>query len=409
MGAVEPGVLEGTNIANGSWLEVYDTTGNLIFTRLCTNSASKTGYEQIAYTAPAGMSIGKVVVWNDTYGAIITNFSTTLAPDAPTGQYVVDHNWETYFDETSTSKAVVNYGQSFMTPSFSSGATLAGYHSASGGFTISGQATQSKSGGVVWPQANQGGMFVDVAKTAVVTFDSARSKVEVTVTGVEKGNTAILKVIGIDGKVLSIIDMVNPNGTYDLLPFSYETNGNLISRIEITGDPGGSVVSSISSSVTQAEVANDVVSMIIDPVVYFAQESAHIFGNSGVDTLKLTGANQVLDLTTLTGDSGAAKISSIEKFDITGTGNNTLKISLNDVLHLGETDMFRKDGKVQVMVDGDAGDKVQLANLHDHGTAPGAWQAAGTTTIGGATYQVYSYSNLDAEVLIKQAVAASIV
>ena len=151
------------------------------------------------------------------------------------------------------------------------------------------------------------------------------------------------------------------------------------------------------------------VSMLVDPVAYFAQDSAHIFGGVGMDTLKLTGKDQVLDLRSLTGDNDAAKISSIEKFDITGTGNNTLKISLNDVLHLGETDMFRKDGKVQVLVDGDAGDKVQLFNLHDHGTPPGAWQANGTASIGGATYNVYSYSNLDAEVLIKQAVTSSIV
>jgi hypothetical protein len=211
------------------------------------------------------------------------------------------------------------------------------------------------------------------------------------------------------GALLKSIDLTNPTGTYDILPFSYDAGSNSIGCIEITGEAGGTSITSITSSVIQVTTADDVISMAIDPTAYFAQESAHIFGTSGVDTLKLTGANQVLDLTKLTGDSGAAKIASIEKFDITGTGNNTLKISINDVLHLGETDLFRKDGKVQVMLDGDAGDKVQLANLHDHGTAPGNWQAGGTTTIGGATYQVYSYSNLDAEVLIKQAVTASIV
>ncbi|WP_448675503.1 Ig-like domain-containing protein [Pseudomonas nicosulfuronedens] len=401
--AVEP------SSGNGSLLQVYDTNGNLIFSRLCTNSGVVSGFEQISYTAPGGLSIGKVVIWNDDWGMKVDNFTSVLAPDVPTGQHEIDHGWETYFDEHSATYSEANYGQSFTVSAFSGGATLAGYHSAGGAFTITGAATKTAGGGTLWPAANQGSMFVDSAKTAVVTFDSARSEITLSATGIEKGNTAYLKVYDTDGTLLDTIQMTNPTGTYDIQSFSYEAEGNVIGRIEITGDTGGTAITSISSQVTQATTENDVISMVVDPVAYFAQDSAHIHGSSGLDTLKLTGANQVLDLTKLTGDNDLAKISSIEKFDITGTGNNTLKISLNDVLNLGETDLFHKDGKVQVMVDGDAGDKVQLANLHDHGTAPGAWQAAGTASIGGSTYNVYSYSNLDAEVLIKQAVTASIV
>ncbi|MBD9628689.1 Ig-like domain-containing protein [Pseudomonas sp. PDM19] len=159
---------------------------------------------------------------------------------------------------------------------------------------------------------------------------------------------------------------------------------------------------SISSS------ASDVISMSIDPTAYFKQSSAHVHGGNHMDTLKLTGKDQVLDLRGLTGESGEGKISSIEKFDITGTGNNTLKISLNEVLHLGETDMFRKDGKVQVMVDGNAGDIVELYGLEGHGAGIGGWQNSGTATIGGVVYQVYSYNALDAEIFIKQGVTTSI-
>ncbi|MGC4008029.1 MAG: NAD(P)-binding domain-containing protein [Pseudomonas sp.] len=396
---------------NGSWLEVYDTNGNKIFNRLCTNSAnSKTSWEQFSYEAPAGISIGKVVIYSDGAGMAVTNFTSILASDVPTGQMLIDHSWETYYDEQSVSQALVQYGQSFAGGGFQGGSSMAGYHSTAGGFTVTGAGSVTQSAAqAMWVNGQQGAMKVLDSKTATLTFDSLRSEVDVSVTGIEKGNTAILKVYGAGGTLLDTINMTNPTGTYDIQSFTYKAAGNVIHHIEITGEGGGTYVTGISSAVTQVAVKDDVVSMVVDPVAYFAQDSAHIFGSSGLDTLKLTGANQVLDLTRLTGDSDAAKISSIEKFDITGTGNNTLKISLNDVLHLGETDMFRKDGKVQVMVDGDAGDKVQLANLHDHGTAPGSWQSAGTTTIGGATYQVYSYSNLDAEVLIKQAVSASIV
>ena len=152
-----------------------------------------------------------------------------------------------------------------------------------------------------------------------------------------------------------------------------------------------------------------VVSMSVDPTAYFAQGTAHVHGGAAMDTLKLTGANHVLDLRSLTGDNDQAKISSIEKFDITGTGNNTLKLSINDVLNLGETNMFQRDGKVQVMVDGNAGDKVELSGLHDHGASSVTWKNAGTATISGATYQVYNSSQLDAEVLIKQTVTATLV
>ncbi|PJI47424.1 MAG: hypothetical protein CTR55_19790 [Pseudomonas sp.] len=393
---------------NGSWLVVFDTNGNKIFDRLCTNSASsKTSWEQFNYEAPEGISIGKVTIYSDYAGMAISNFTSLLSPDVPTGQMVVDHGWETYFDDSSVNVITVNYGQSFAGGTFKGGASLAGYHSDSGAFTISGTAWKTASG--TWVNAGQGSMFLENGKTAVVTFDSARSEINVSATGIEMGNTAILKIYSSSGTLLDTINMTNPTGTADMQSFTYHADGNSIGRIELTGEAGGTYITGISSEVTNLSTDNDVISMVVDPVAYFAQDSAHIHGSSGLDTLKLTGANQVLDLTKLTGDNDLAKISSIEKFDITGTGNNTLKISLNDVLNLGETDLFRKDGKVQVMVDGDAGDKVQLANLHDHGTAPGVWQAAGTTSIDGATYQVYNYSNLDAEVLIKQAVTASIV
>ncbi|WP_152220465.1 Ig-like domain-containing protein [Pseudomonas sp. SCB32] len=395
---------------NYSKLEVYDTNGALIFSRNVTNNGGGTyNYEQISYTAPEGINIGKAVVYQGAHGTMLDNFTSILAPSAPSGQKLIDHNWETFFDEASVTKAVSWKAQVFTNGAFTGDSSLAGYHSTSGDFTISGSATKTAGGGNQWVNANNGSMFVDNNKTAVVTFDSARSKVEIGATGIEKGNTAYVKVFDVAGSLLDTITLTNPNGQSDVQWTWYETDGNSIGRIEITGESGGTHITSISSAVTQVTAEHDVISMVVDPVAYFAQDSAHIFGSSGMDTLKLTGANQVLDLTKLTGDNGEAKISSIEKFDITGTGDNTLKISLNDVLHLGETDMFQKDGKVQVMVDGDAGDKVQLANLHDHGTAPGTWQAAGTTSIGGATYQVYSYSNLDAEVLIKQAVTASIV
>ncbi|OWP36600.1 Ig-like domain-containing protein, partial [Pseudomonas nitroreducens] len=330
------------NSDNSGWMQVFDVDGNKIFDRLLVNTAVNKNGEQISYTAPEGIAIGKVVLFGDMSGGCFENFTTLLAPNVPTGQMLVDHSWETFFDDRSVSDLVVAHGQSFAGGTFQGGASLAGYQSASGEFSISGFAWKTASS-ATWANATSGSMYLDNGKTAVVSFDSARSEISVSATGIEMGNTAILKVYGTDGTLLDTINMTNPTGSYEILSYSYHADGNVIGRIELTGEAGGTYVTSISSEVIQAELKNDVVSMLVDPVTYFAQDSAHVFGSSGLDTLKLTGANQVLDLRTLAGDNDQAKISSIEKFDITGTGNNTLKISLNDVLNLGETDLFRKD------------------------------------------------------------------
>jgi Ca2+-binding RTX toxin-like protein len=78
-------------------------------------------------------------------------------------------------------------------------------------------------------------------------------------------------------------------------------------------------------------------------------------GGEGVDTLALGGAGLVLDLTyPLT----TAKLWSIERIDLTGTGNNTLIISQGSVL--GGIGTFFGGAHVLV-VEGNSGDKFQFA------------------------------------------------
>jgi large repetitive protein len=110
---------------------------------------------------------------------------------------------------------------------------------------------------------------------------------------------------------------------------------------------------------------NQTVDLNADPASYFKETTAHIEGAKGgaVDTLHLTGDHQILDLTSLTGKTAAAKISGIEVIDLGGQ-HNTLKLSLVDVLNLGETDLFQQDGKQQLMVNGKEGDVVDLSNSH---------------------------------------------
>jgi large repetitive protein len=154
---------------------------------------------------------------------------------------------------------------------------------------------------------------------------------------------------------------------------------------------------------------NETVDLNANPMSYFKEATAHIEGVKGgaVDTLHLMGDHQILDLTSLTGKTAAAKISGIEVIDLGGQ-HNTLKLSLMDVLNLGETDLFQQDGKQQLMVNGKEGDVVDLSNSHVAGLAEGEWQQHGTTQVGGVTYNVYEHSGAHTELLIQQGVQIAV-
>ncbi|EJM99772.1 hypothetical protein [Herbaspirillum sp. YR522] len=143
---------------------------------------------------------------------------------------------------------------------------------------------------------------------------------------------------------------------------------------------------------------------------YFLASGAGVHGGAGIDTLKLTGADQTLELSTMGGFSTGAKISSIEKIDLTGNGDNKLKLSLNDVLNLGGRDLFVTDGKTQFMVNGNHGDRVELSKMHGNGVDPGSWaKAVDTVTVAGQVYNVYEHSVTHAELLVQQAVTTTLV
>lgn len=130
----------------------------------------------------------------------------------------------------------------------------------------------------------------------------------------------------------------------------------------------------------------------------------NIFGREDkIDTLQLNGKDQLLDLTAL-----SSKIESVEIFDITGTGDNTLKLDLNALLQHGEKDLFIEDGKTQLVVNGNEGDVVQLVDILPEGSDISEWQHQdGTVTVAGVEYQVYSHN--DAELLVQQGVKTELI
>ncbi|BEP88289.1 hypothetical protein GmRootV77_33630 [Variovorax sp. V77] len=171
-------------------------------------------------------------------------------------------------------------------------------------------------------------------------------------------------------------------------------------------DNGGSSSSPQQQTLTDASAGtlhggSDNNEFTVTDVKHLADSA--VSGNSGLDTLKLTGANQMLDLTAL-----GHKVSSLEVIDITGTGNNTLNLSLGDVMENGAVDQFVANGRVQMMVKGNAGDAVSLLDLLPNGTDPGDWARSANVTIDGVVYEVYQHSGFKADVLVQQGVTVTL-
>jgi hypothetical protein len=124
-----------------------------------------------------------------------------------------------------------------------------------------------------------------------------------------------------------------------------------------------------------------------DNIVVDSLDFMLIDGGLGFDTLTLAGANVVLDFASIT---AGEKVKSIEAIDLTGNGDNTLRLSFDDVFAINESR--------ELYVMRDAGDEVDLGVL-PNGTI------SSTTNISDISYDVYEYYNAEdeyAKILVQQ-------
>jgi Ca2+-binding RTX toxin-like protein len=109
--------------------------------------------------------------------------------------------------------------------------------------------------------------------------------------------------------------------------------------------------------------------LVFDPAGRFGT-----FGGSGNDTLRVDGAGITVDLPAIPN----GEIGGIEIIDLTGSGNNSLLLTTTDVTALNSNSTLR--------VDGNAGDSV---------TTETGWTQGTSTLIGGLTYDVCAYHDIE--------------
>jgi len=108
-----------------------------------------------------------------------------------------------------------------------------------------------------------------------------------------------------------------------------------------------------------------------DDILSFGKNDRRLDGGSGTDTLAVFTAGVTIDLTTTT----SSQLRGFEIIDLTGTGNNSLKLTRLDLLNLSDTSN-------QLIVKGNAGDRVTF-------TGEG-WLFGGQTTFSETLYDCYT-------------------
>ncbi|MFT4434099.1 hypothetical protein ACMX25_11995 [Caballeronia sp. 15715] len=140
----------------------------------------------------------------------------------------------------------------------------------------------------------------------------------------------------------------------------------------------------------------------IDSQAYVRQALTGVAGGKSFDTVAFLGHHLALDLNGFAFALPVAYAPNIGGFDL-GGHHNALTLSLADVLSLGGHNLFVDDGKRQVIVNGKAGDSVDLTNSHVTGLSERAWQQHGAAHVGGGTYNVVEHSSANTELLVQQA------
>ena len=158
-------------------------------------------------------------------------------------------------------------------------------------------------------------------------------------------------------------------GTESLVPVTAQGTA---AADNFTGNAGDDSFTAIATNDVVRGGAGD------DTIRVTSLDFAAIDGGTGADTLVLDGAGLALDLT----GAGHASVDSVEVFDLSGTGANSLVL---DALAVFDVTEEREGGAASLDVLGDADDRVELSGS--------SFALTGTAAEDGVTYNVYRDGN----------------
>lgn len=200
--------------------------------------------------------------------------------------------------------------------------------------------------------------------------------------------------IAVDGTLLNGYTTMQ-NGVTQTISGEWIANSTGTIRIAIMNASGGSTGNDFAIdnvSVRESGVNDDAA------LLPFSYEQTSDFDLQG-HALMLNSDEPVFDFSALAQEHQDQRIESIS---LEGHGINTLNISAADVLAFGNEDLFLHDGSKQLMINGDAGDIVNLEALLPDGATASSWNNLGAITVGGVSYDVYHSDDQDVELLIQQ-------
>ena len=148
-------------------------------------------------------------------------------------------------------------------------------------------------------------------------------------------------------------------------------------EIFVAGAGNDTLTGNGGMDVFNAGVGDDTIIINVSNITALEQTGvgnrARVDGGGGIDVLQLEGADLTLDLTKISD----RRIQDIEVIDITGSGDNTLRLNLDDLLDASTSTNILK-------VLGNSGDKVNAAGFSD---------STIDKTVNGITYDVYTHGD----------------
>ena len=311
---------------------------------------------------------------------------------------------------TDAGRSYVVFGKASSTE-----VNLSAVAAGNGGFVINGQGASDNSGLSVSAAGDVNGDGLDDLIIG--------SRFSDPLAGANAGRSYVLFGSAFGAFSQTAVDQLGTSGNDTLV-------GSSASETLVAGAGNDTLRGNGGADVLYGGAGNDTLVLNADNVAKLAAgvtdgQLARIDGGSGIDTFQLDGAGIALNLANIANQGGStpgshSRIESIERMDLTGSGNNTLTLGLADVLDMAGMNSFNNangwvDGtynlaagganganpeqRHQLVIDGDAGDVVN---------ATGWGTSVGTVTHNGVTYNVYN-QGLFAQLLIDTEITQTVV